>query len=81
MPLYIRDDDVDRLAARVQKATGARTKTDAVKLALEHELERAKERQSLRERLSPSLALADAMGDATGDFDMKAFTDAMWDDH
>ncbi len=40
MLLYIRDDAVDALAAKVQAATGLRTKTDAVRLALEHELTR-----------------------------------------
>lgn len=40
MPLYIRDDLVDTLAARLQAVTGARTKTDAVRAALEHDLAR-----------------------------------------
>jgi antitoxin VapB len=33
MPLYIRDDEVDALAVKVQAVTGARTKTDAVRTA------------------------------------------------
>ena len=37
MPLFIRDDQVDDLASRLQAMTGARTKTEAVRLALEHE--------------------------------------------
>jgi len=78
MPLYIRDDTVDVLAERVQRATGARTKTDAVKTALENELARIEADRPLRQRLARSLALADAMGDAPGDFDMKSFTDEMW---
>ncbi len=78
MPLYIRDDAVDVLAERVQRATGARTKTEAVRAALENELARVEAEMPLRQRLARSLALADAMGDAPGDFDMKRFTDEMW---
>lgn len=80
MPLYIRDDAVDALAGLVQRATGARTKTEAVKLALENELERVEAARPFRERIARSLALADAMGEAPGDFDMKRFTDEMWDE-
>ena len=80
MPLYIRDDDVDRLAMRVQRLAGTRTKTEAVRRALENELERIDAASSLRARIAPSIALADAMGQGSSDFDMKAFTDAMWDE-
>lgn len=79
MPLYIRDDDVDLLAARVQALAGIRTKTEAVRRALQHELERIDAARPLRARIAESLALADAMGQGSSDFDMKAFTDAMWD--
>ncbi|HEV7329197.1 MAG TPA: type II toxin-antitoxin system VapB family antitoxin [Bosea sp. (in: a-proteobacteria)] len=81
MPLYIRDDAVDVLAERVQRATGARTKTEAVKAALEDALARIEAEKPLRQRLARSLALADAMGEAPGDFDMKRFTDEMWGEH
>ncbi|WP_442880827.1 type II toxin-antitoxin system VapB family antitoxin [Bosea sp. (in: a-proteobacteria)] len=69
---------MDVLAERVQRATGARTKTEAVRAALENELARVEAEMPLRQRLARSLALADAMGDAPGDFDMKRFTDEMW---
>jgi antitoxin VapB len=49
MPLYIRDDDVAELARRVQQVTNARTVTDAVRLALQHELEREQGKPSLVE--------------------------------
>jgi antitoxin VapB len=78
MPLYIRDDEVDALAVKVQAATGAPTKTEAVRLALRHELERSRERRPLRERLAPAQAAARRIGAADAEFDMKAFTDAMW---
>lgn len=78
MSLYIRDNAVNELATRLQKATGARTKTEAVRRALEGELRRIEDARPLRERIAPSLALADAMGEGNSDFDMKAFTDEMW---
>lgn len=80
MPLYIRDDDVDRLATRVQHLAGIRTKTEAVRRALEHELERIDAAKPLRSRIARSQAMADAMGQGSSDFDMKAFSDAMWDE-
>jgi antitoxin VapB len=80
MPLYIRDRTVDQLAERVQKATGVKTKTDAVRLSLEHELERATARMGFDQRNADVLAMADALGRTNPDFDMKAFTDEMWGD-
>lgn len=80
MPLYIRDDDVDALAGRLQRIAGTRTKTEAVRQALEHELDRLDAARPLRQRLTKSLALADAMGSGASDFDLKSFTDALWDD-
>ncbi|MBI1866823.1 MAG: type II toxin-antitoxin system VapB family antitoxin [Methylocystis sp.] len=78
MALYIRDDDVDALAAKVQAATGARTKTEAVRAALEHELERVKAGQSFDERNAEAFALADRIGPPNPDFDEKAFMNEMW---
>ena len=79
MPLYIRDDEVDALAVKVQAITGARTKTDAVRLALQHEIERNRARKPLRERLGAAKAAAQRIGPVDSAFDMKAFTDALWD--
>ncbi len=80
MPLNIRDDEVDALAVKVQAIAGARTKTDAVRLALEHEIERNRRRTPLRERLAAAKAVAQRIGPADPALDMKAFTDAQWDD-
>jgi antitoxin VapB len=79
MPLYIRDDEVDALAVKVQAVTGARTKTDAVRIALQHEIERNRRRTPLRERLAAAKAIAQQIGPVDPAFDMKAFTDALWD--
>ncbi|MBS3649887.1 histidinol dehydrogenase [Pseudaminobacter sp. 19-2017] len=35
---------------------------------------------ALLERISPALALADNLGPGDPDFDMKRFTDQMWDE-
>ena len=78
MPLFIRDDEVDALAGEVQKLTKARTKTEAVRRALQNELARTRKMLPLRERLARAKALADAMGPSDPTFDMKAFTDEMW---
>lgn len=80
MPLFIRDDTVDALATKLQAATGSKTKTDAVRLALEHELQRVRERLPARERAAASIAIARTMGPGGGAFDMKRFTDELWGD-
>ena len=78
VPLYIRDDEVDELATQVQALTGARTKTDAVKAALQHEIERIRRRAPLQEPLKPIWAMVDAIGPVDPNLDMKKFTDELW---
>ena len=78
MALFIRDAEVDALAEEVRKLTKAKTKTEAVRRALEAQLVEARRRQPLRERLARSKALADAIGRSDPAFDMKAYTDEMW---
>ena len=78
MPLFIRDAEVDALADEVQKLTKARTKTEAVRRALQNELARTRKALPLRDRLARAKALADAMGPSDPAFNMKAFTDEMW---
>lgn len=80
MPLFIRDPEVDALAEEARKLTKAKTKTDAVKRALQRQVAEARRALPLRERLARSRALVDAMGPGDPDFDMKAFTDEMWGD-
>ena len=80
MPLFIRDAEVDALAEEVRRVTKARTKTEAVRRALQAQLTEARRGLPLRARLDRSKALADAMGPGAPGFDMKAFTDEMWDD-
>lgn len=71
MPLYIRDTMVDELVEQLMRATGARTKTEAVRQAL---------RAPLIDKIKPLQARAVNLGPADPDFDMKAFTDEQWGD-
>lgn len=80
MPLYIRDPDVDALAEHVRRLTKAKTKTEAVRQALQAQLISARRTLPLGERLSRAKGLADAMGPGSPAFDMKSFTDKMWSD-
>jgi antitoxin VapB len=78
MALFIRDAEVDALAEEVRKLTKAKTKTEAVRRALQAQLAEVHRALPLKERLARSKALADAMGLSDPDFDMKAYTDEMW---
>lgn len=80
MALFIRDAEVDALAEEVRRLTKARTKTEAVRRALQAQLAETRRALPLRERLARSKALADAMGTSDPDFDMKTYTDEMWGD-
>jgi len=78
MALFIRDAEVDALAEEVRKLTKAKTKTEAIRRALEAQLVEARRALPLKDRLARSKALADAMGPGDPAFDMKAYTDEMW---
>ncbi len=80
MALFIRDPEVDALAEEVRRLMQVKTKTEAVRRVLQ--LRIAQERLALpfQDRLARSQQLADAMGPRDPAFDMKAFTDEMWND-
>ncbi|OHV86943.1 type II toxin-antitoxin system VapB family antitoxin [Mesorhizobium sp. ORS 3428] len=80
MPLYIRDDEVDALATKLQRETNAPSKTEAVRIALLHELERNRARKPPRGRIALLQAQSAALGPSDPNFDMKAFMDQMWED-
>ena len=80
MPLYIRDKEVTTLARRVQTATKARTITDAVRNALQHEMDRANAAAMPSQRIQNAVAIARAMGPGDPNFDQKKFFDEMWED-
>ena len=80
MPLYIRDDKVDDLVEQVLRATGAKSKTDAVRKALMAQLEAVNSAIPLSDKVKAAQSIAAEIGPADPDFDMKAFTDDAWGD-
>ncbi|MER9057391.1 type II toxin-antitoxin system VapB family antitoxin [Mesorhizobium sp. M0910] len=80
MALYMRGPEVDALATMLQRQTDAPSKTEAVRTALVHELERSRTNVSLRGRIARLQAEAVRIGLPNPDFDMKKFTDEMWED-
>lgn len=81
MPLYIRDDTVDDLANQFMKLTNAKSKTEAVRNALLGQIDVVSQQKPLLERLEPLLERADNLGEPDPDFDMKKFTDELWDEN
>ena len=80
MPLYIRDDDVDALAGRLQRIAGTRTKTEAVRQALTHELERAESEPTLVEKALAMTRELNRKYAPTGLKADKAFIDSLYED-
>jgi len=80
MSLYIRDHTVDDLAKRVKQITKAPNKTEAVRQALQNELTRTQETIPLRQQIKAiQIRVAQRLSSNTKPFDMKKFTDEMWD--
>lgn len=76
MPLYIKDAEVDALAAELV-ALKRTSKVDVVKAALKREIEQHKKSLPMRDRLAKSRAMAQAAGPfAPGDH--KRDTDDIW---
>lgn len=83
MALFIRDPEVDALAEEVRRLTKAKTKTEAVRAALQAQLDREKLVQARRalplgERLERVIARADALGPNDPNVDLKTYMDEMW---
>ena len=75
MPLYIHDDEVDDLAVTLMRVTGAKTKTEAVRQALEFALAHQRKLPVLGDRIRRWQGLVAALGVVDPYFDMKVFTD------
>jgi antitoxin VapB len=75
MPLYIKDDGVAQLVAKLAKLHGV-SKQEAVRLAVEAELNRAAEAIPLRERFA-ALRRAHPLPPPTGHVADKAFFDEL----
>lgn len=71
MPLYIKDQGVDDLAEEVQKITGHKNKTEAVRAALLNEIQRARASLSLDDKLEQAMAIADSIGPTRPDYDYR----------
>ena len=76
---FIRDGDVDALAKRVQKVIEAPNKTEAVRIALQHELDRAQTVLPLRDRIKRFADMGKELGPDDASLDMKKFIDDVWD--
>ena len=80
MSLYIKDDEVDALATELQSISGAATKTEAVRTALQNEIKRKRKEIPLIERIKEIQDRVAALGPGDPNFDMKKLTDEMWGD-
>ena len=80
MALYVRDPVVDDLAEQVRAKIGARTKTEAVRQALVHELERHEQSVPLRVKLAALQEKAqEHLGLPVSGVDMKKLMDDLWE--
>ena len=81
MSLYIRDSKVNELADQAMRQLGTKTKTEAVRLALERVLKEASEDLPMKERIRLIQdRVAARMGPHPVEFDQKAYMDEMWED-
>lgn len=74
MPLFIRDESVNDLAEKAARLLG-KTKTDAVRLALESHIEALQSSRTLAERVASLQARARAFGLVADRFDDKPLMD------
>lgn len=78
MALYVKDEEVDRLAEEVQVAYGVKTKTEAVRMALQRALDQAEKKLPLEQRLKAIQDRVRKLGTPDPNFDDKAYFDEMW---
>lgn len=79
MPLYIKDEEVNRLADELTRLTKS-SKTEAVRNALKSAIASRKSNLPIREKLAKSLAMSQEAGPYYPG-DHKAETDEMWGDN
>lgn len=79
MPLYIKDEEVNRLADELTRLTNS-SKTEAVRNALKSAITSRKANLPIREKLAKSLAMSREAGPYHPG-DHKAETDEMWGDN
>ena len=79
MPLYVKDQEVDRLAERLSTLRRV-SKTEAVRQALAHELARAEGEPTLVEKAKAFIRDMDAKYPKVGPSADKAFIDSLYED-
>lgn len=79
MSLYIRDSRVDALATTLMQRLGTRTKTEAVRLALENELNRTAKPVPVQNLIATYQQKLAALGPSDPSYDHKADMDEGWD--
>ena len=79
MPLYVKDQEVDRLAERLSRLRRI-SKTEAVRQALAHELARAESEPTLAEKARAFIRDLDAKYPKIGPPADKAFIDSLYED-
>ncbi|MGX5719382.1 type II toxin-antitoxin system VapB family antitoxin [Shinella zoogloeoides] len=79
MPLYVKDQEVDRLADRLSTLRKV-SKTEAVRQALAHELERAESEPTLVDRAKAFIRDIDAKYPKVGPAADKAFIDSLYEE-
>ncbi len=80
MSLFIRDPEVNELAAEAVRILGAKNKTEAVREALKSAIRTAKEKIPLRDRIEAARRRADELGPVDPTYDHKRDMDALWED-
>ena len=78
MPLYVKDQEVDRLAEKLSTLRKV-SKTEAVRQALTHELERAEGEPTLVERAKAFIHDLDTKYPKVGPSADKAFIDSLYE--
>ncbi len=80
MPLYVRDESVNDLASEAQRVLKTKTKTEAIRIALERVVQKEFPTQTLQERMKVFQDRFRELGEPLEDFDQKAYLDEMWGD-
>ncbi|MFN3509677.1 MAG: type II toxin-antitoxin system VapB family antitoxin [Allorhizobium sp.] len=78
MPLYIKAPEIDELVDRYLAISGAKTKTEAVRLALLNSIAALEQQESLAERVAKVQRKAAAAGLAPRLATDTPFMDEMW---
>lgn len=80
MPLYVKDQEVDRLAERLSQLRKV-SKTEAVRQALAHELARAESEPTLADKARAFIRELDTKHPKVGPAADKAFIDSLYENN